>query len=599
MAGVVGTVVSGLLAGKSSKTTGTSGKGREYLARAAALLFIAAGLLAVSTSLHVFLIKASTELWLLDLYWGGMKNISPVWVAGVFIVALGFGVLLSWRVELNIFGLNYFYRNRLMRCYLGATRWRPGMRKPDRFTGFDEQEDLKLANLRVEPEKVVPENAEPENQQPCHRAYRGPFPIINCTLNLGGSADLSVETRKSTSFSLTPLRCGADRPQVGYAPTSKFAGRVGLGQAMAVSGAAVSPNSGYNSSPLVGFLLTMFNVRLGWWFPNPSQSKWRSKGMPWSGFYYLVCELFGLADESSAFLNVSDGGHFENLGIYELVRRRTRVIIAADGECDENLQFGSLGNLVRICETDFGARIEIDVSSVRKQDSGFSQAHCAVGKITYSNGSLGWLIYLKASITGDEDVGVAQYRAVHPTFPHESTADQFFMEDQFESYRRLGRHVVQHAFRGTAQEEPLLTVAERLFDTWTPAGFSTDSFLKHTRTYSTLLRQLRQSPGLSRLLTQLTSHPPPLPAAASLSPEELCACMELTQLMEDVFIDLRLDNFWEHPDNRGWAMLFISWAKSPLFRQAWVQSRRTFGIRFEDFCCARLGLQKETPVARV
>jgi len=602
LGGLIGTVIGGLLAGKSSKTTGTSGKGLEYLARAGALLFIAAGLLAVSTSLHVFLLNAATGLTLRDRYWDVMKDISPVWVASTFVGALLLGFLLSGRVELNIFGLNYFYRNRLMRCYLGATRWRPGMRRPDRFTGFDEQEDLALANLRVEPENAEPENAEPENpggKQPCHRAYRGPFPIINCTLNLSGSADLSFETRKSTSFSLTSLRCGADRPQVGYAPTSKFAGRVGLGQAMAVSGAAVSPNMGYNSSPLVAFLLTMFNVRLGWWFPNPSQSKWRSQGMPWSGFYYLVCELFGLADESSAFLNVSDGGHFENLGIYELVRRRTRVIIAADGECDENLQFGSLGNLVRICETDFGARIEIDVSSVRKQESGFSQAHCAVGKITYSNGSLGWLIYLKASVTGDEDVGVAQYKAVHPAFPHESTADQFFTEDQFESYRRLGRHVVQHAFRGTAQEEPLLTVAERLFDTWTPAGFSTDSFLKHTKTLSTLLRQLRQSPGLSRLLAELTSLPPPLPAAASVSPEELCACLELTQLMEDVFIDLRLDNFWEHPDNRGWAMLFISWAKSPLFRQAWGHSRCKFGIRFEDFCCARLGLPKEIPVARV
>ena len=119
-------------------------------------------------------------------------------------------------------------------------------------------------------------------------------------------------------------------------------------------------------------------------------------------------ELLGTANENRDFLNVSDGGHFENLGVYELIRRRCKVIIAGDAECDESLHFSSLGNLVRICATDFGAEIDLDVRSIARQKEDRSLAHSAVGKIKYSNGSIGYLIYLKASITGDEDIGVAQ-----------------------------------------------------------------------------------------------------------------------------------------------------------------------------------------------
>lgn len=194
-------------------------------------------------------------------------------------------------------------------------------------------------------------------------------------------------------------------------------------------------------------LLTMFNVRLGWWLPNPGRPAWNKPGLSLS-LYYLLRELFGVADEKNSFVNVSDGGHFENLGIYELVRRRCKVIVVSDAECDEFLQFGSLGNVVRLCKTDFGAKIDIDVNSIRQQKDGPSLTHCSIGKVTYSNGSIGHIIYLKASMSGDEDVGIMQYRSLHPSFPHETTADQFFSEDQFESYRKLGQHIVGQSLRG-------------------------------------------------------------------------------------------------------------------------------------------------------
>ena len=432
--------------------------------------------------------------------------------------------------------------------------------------------------------------------------YRGPMPLINCTLNLGGSSDLSLNTRHSASFILTPLRCGSDRPRVGYAPTwtprdGSFAHGVRLGQPVAISGAAVSSNMGYNTSPLVAFLLTMFNLRLGWWFPNPAQERWDARGLN-SSFRYLLAELLGIADEKRAYLNISDGGHFENLAIYELIRRRCRLIIACDAEYDEKLQFGGLGNLIRICETDFGAIIDIDVKSIRPSSDGRSLAHCAVGIIKYSSGEIGRLIYLKASMTGDESVGIAQYRSSHPSFPHETTANQFFTEDQFESYRILGLHMVRSAFKGNVPGDDPLMIAEKMADVLTPAGCASEAFLKHSAALEQMWEKFRASANLLSFMAEIISLGSK-PVPASVSPDELCIGLELIQLMEDVFLDLRLDEFWDHPDNRGWAILFMRWARSPRFRMIWNKTHRTFGIRFEYFCHARLGLKRDQPIVRV
>jgi hypothetical protein len=353
---------------------------------------------------------------------------------------------------------------------------------------------------------------------------------------------------------------------------------------------------GYNTSPLVAFLLTMFNVRLGWWFPNPSQKSWKARGLSFS-LLYLLLELFGIADEKRRYLNVSDGGHFENLGVYELIRRRCKVVIACDGECDEFLNFGGLGNMIRICETDFGAVIDIDVRSIRPQKDGPGLAHCAVGTIKYSNGDIGRLIYLKSSITGDEDVSIAQYRASHPSFPHETTADQFFSEDQFESYRKLGLHIVRQSFKGNVPGDDPVNIAERMADVLIPTASSVDSFLKHSQALGQIWEKFRQTPTLLPFMQELMTLGPA--GAATPSAEDLCIGLELIQLMEDVFLDLRLDDYWDHPDNRGWAILFMRWSRCPRFRTIWEQTRRTYGIRFEYFCNTRLNLKRDEPIVRV
>jgi hypothetical protein len=609
--GWIGSTIGGLFAGKSSKTGegGERSKALEIVARVGGFLFIAGAVAVSSTVVYLILREAlgddtkryADNLQLIIIKTPAGAGIPWMWILPV--LTYGLGWVFSKRFDLNTFSLNQFYRNRLVRCYLGATRWQAGKRREHPFTGFDQKDEILLSDLSAlrlsETPTAVP--AEHTRNEFCGEEFRGPFPIINCTLNLGGSSDLTIHTRQSASFSVTPLFSGASRKKVGYAPTPRndegrcFAGGVTLGEAISVSGAAASPNMGYNTSPLVSFLMTLFNVRLGWWFPNPAKSAW-FKDRPPSG-RYLGSELLGIANENRDFVNISDGGHFENLGIYELIRRKARVIVASDAECDETMTFGSLGNVVRIAETDFGAKIDLDVSLIRKEaGTERSRAHCAVGKITYSNGTHGYLIYIKSSITGDEDIGVAQYRSGHPTFPHESTGNQFYSEDQFEAYRRLGYHITDRAFRDGEDEETPFEIAAKLYDIWAPAGFMTASFLQHTTTLDTILNRLRVNEELSALFLELTGgHVLPGP----LTPAQDAACMEVIQLMENVFLDLRLDDFWNHPDNRGWVLLFVGFARSPKFQESWNRHRSTYGIRFEYFCSQRLGLERDRPIIRV
>jgi hypothetical protein len=168
---------------------------------------------------------------------------------------------------------------------------------------------------------------------------------------------------------------------------------------------------------------------------------------------YLLLEMLGRMKETDAFVNLSDGGHLENLGVYELLRRRCKYIIAIDAEADHAMDFPSLARVMRYARIDMGIRIEIDVGDMRRAESGWSASHCTIAKIDYGDGEIGHLLYIKSSVTGDEMEYVKQYKATHAAFPHESTADQFFDEAQFEAYRSLGHHVFESVFN-TYQERP-------------------------------------------------------------------------------------------------------------------------------------------------
>jgi len=164
-----------------------------------------------------------------------------------------------------------------------------------------------------------------------------------------------------------------------------------------------------------------------------------------------------MTNERSNWIYASDGGHFENLGIYELVRRRCRRIICVDAGADPQRTFGDLGNAIQKCRVDFGVDIEIDTHplSIDLID-GRSKDAFSIGIINYpvteDSPPFRALIYIKPSIPkGWEQlpVDILSYRARHPEFPHEPTHDQWFTEAQFESYRQLGYLVGLKAFLDT------------------------------------------------------------------------------------------------------------------------------------------------------
>jgi hypothetical protein len=240
-------------------------------------------------------------------------------------------------------------------------------------------------------------------------------------------------------------------------PTTKYAyppKGVYLGTAMAISGAAVSPLIGFHYSAGAGFLLAVFNARLGQWLANPNSKSKRNRFGPAVGLWYLLKEAFGLMDDQAPYVYLSDGGHFENLGVYELVRRRCRTIIVGDASEDPDGKCEALANAIRKCRADFGVEIDFDddLSQLRPDPkSKLSRAHYAVGTITYpkrdatDNQFEGKLVYLKASLTKHDPADVLAYASAHTEFPNESTADQWFDESQFESYRNLGYHVASTA----------------------------------------------------------------------------------------------------------------------------------------------------------
>src|SRR5262245_22247974 len=174
---------------------------------------------------------------------------------------------------------------------------------------------------------------------------------------------------------------------------------------------------GYHSSPAVTALLTVFNARLGGWLGNPlSPTRWNRSG-PTMGFFHLVRELFGWTRREGGYVHLSDGGHFENLGAYELIRRRCGYVIVSDASNDGEYTFEDLSNLIHKCRVDFGIRIEIDLGSLKRDAQGRCRWHCAVGQIRYDDvdeGAMpGTLIYVTPSLTGDEPADVLAYRERH------------------------------------------------------------------------------------------------------------------------------------------------------------------------------------------
>jgi hypothetical protein len=483
-----------------------SGESKGPMARLGALILPAVGMLFAGA---VFIIISS----LLDLClfgqslldaWNREKGatIPPLLIGLVVSVALsGFA---SRFININRFSLHAMYRNRLVRAFLGAAR----DRNPDRFTGFDFSDDIPMRSLWGKDNK---------DNKDKPRDWR-PFHVINIALNVVSSNHLAWQERKAEPFTVTPLRCGSSR--LGYRDTEEYGGGITLGTAMAISGAAASPNMGYYSSPGVTFLMSMLNVRLGWWLGNPgskgddrlrataslvqklkgwlarllaknkdsrrglsgvietvndqlgvwldksaakTEPSYLTDGPPWA-IAALLFEAFGRTTDDRRYVYLSDGGHFENLGLYEMVRRRCRYIVISDATCESGATFSfwDLGDSIRKISIDLGISIRfLNLDRLKKHsDDARNGGHVyhAIGVIDYHDVDAGcengYILYIKAAYHGSENAAVRAYAAANPDFPHQGTSNQWFSESQFESYRALGFEITERILDEALGEEP-------------------------------------------------------------------------------------------------------------------------------------------------
>ena len=367
-----------------------------------------------------------------DLFGPWIDLFSGHLVLFLFVGSLLISLIASRYVDVNIFSLQEMYENRLVSAFLGASqRERTHI---DPVTHIDPNDDLKLRDVGF--------NA--------HGNLRGPIHLINTAINLSGTDQREYDERKADSFVLSPLFCGST--QTGFRRTDDgYAGELTLGRAFSTSGAAVSPGMGYYTTAPVTALLTFCNLRLGGWFPNP-RSWYFKEPNPKFGWIQIVREIMGFTDAKEEFVYLSDGGHFDNLGAYELVRRRTKKIFICDAGADPKGACHELALLIRKTRIDFGVTIDIDVSKLaRNQETGMSEKQIAFGKIFYPANEAqsqepGEIIYMKLNLTKEDSSDLLSYQIRNPDFPHQSTLNQFYSESQFESYRYLGYSVAQRGF---------------------------------------------------------------------------------------------------------------------------------------------------------
>jgi hypothetical protein len=379
----------------------------------------------------------------------------------LFYIVLGIVlILLSYLLRPNANSLHQLYRDRLSKAFLfdptelASQQGRHGEECADLDRDFVPIDRMRISEL-------VEEQAAGKAPVPLPYA---PYQLINAALNVQGSDYANRRGRNADFFLFSPCFIGSEA--TGYQTTRAVEAATGLdlATAMAISGAAFSSNMGANSIRPLTPTLALLNIRTGYWLDNPRYIG-EGAGRPTrTTKWYLWSEITGRLYEDSDCIYITDGGHIENLGIYELLRRRCRIIVAIDAEADPAMRLSSFIALQRHARIDLGVRINMPWDEIRRTTRawmGFDPSnptatrptpsngpHAAIGTIDYDGGEKGWILYIKSSLTGDENDYVRDYARRYQQFPHETTGDQFFSEEQLEVYRALGFHIANRLLNG-------------------------------------------------------------------------------------------------------------------------------------------------------
>jgi GNAT superfamily N-acetyltransferase len=565
------------------------------------------------------------------------------WV--LFAVVLGIVLFALAFFDAAQVSMHSFYRNRLSRAYLGASNIdaTTSLRvyaKRNRQTDLRWHDDIELCALsptaveraadrtRSEKDRVYAEGREGTGK-PSSRVR--PLHLVCCAANDLGGDHLENLSRGSRSAVLSKFGFSIGNYWKAWRDEKREKGEdhptLGLGSAITASAAAFNSNMGSLSMTLgagVTFLCTALNLRLGLWLPHPLSAKYGAP--PITPGWLFLKEMFGLTNSGlqpgppdqlkpvAEYVHLSDGAHFENLALYELVRRHCRYIIVSDCGADPEVTFDDFGNAVRRIREDFGVEIEIDLSPLKPDAEQRSKQHVAVGTISYdprgNRKDSAILLYFKPALTGDEPCDITQYRTRNKAFPHESTGDQFYDEAQWESYRRLGEHATRSALRFVERmSEEDAGSADAVFsgarwEWYQSPSRHADKILELTGRLSVLEQQLRQdapSNFVREMYPELIFFGDEKEDVSAKptksSPKEISKTLhfltQMIQLMEDVWFGSELEVHWNDPNNLGWMNTFQRWAYTPSFRLWWPILKPMYGRKFRRFMEERLSLADE------
>lgn len=458
-------------------------------------------------------------------------------------------------------GLHGFYRDRLVRAYLGASNLGP----PPRATALCRHDDISLRCLPNKPLHLVCCAANDLSGDPLGTLHRG--------------AESAVLSKLGFQVGDRWRRWALE----GKAPT--------LGDAMTASAAAFNSHMGQVSMRLgqaATFLLTALGLRLGLWIENPAEGHPGGK-KPWG--HLFLRELLSWSRADARWIHLSDGAHYENLALYELVRRHCRFILLSDCGADPDRKFDDFGNAVRRVREDFGVEIRIDVSPLRPGADGKPRQHMVAGDIVYPpsepNGvaDRGVLLYVKPTLTGSEPPDVTQYARRNESFPHETTLDQFYDEAQWESYRRLGEHAAEQALasitRAGRELKDLPNLAPFFVSAryhWPPLPGEEPLLHELDAEWARLEKRLRKKElePLRRELLQPEAAESRKTTTKGVSEDDRAAALpavrEAIRIMEAVYLRTGFGRDEKSPSHRrymGWLNRVGVWASGQLFRYWW------------------------------
>ena len=378
----------------------------------------------------VILLLFGFFLWVLILakYFGDLKQYK-LWIMAITAIVVGLFV------NINFLGMHRMYRDRLMELFL------PEQKSVEKNTwNYSDEADSRMIH-EIGKSK-----------------YCRPYHLINTNIVLVDSRTQKFRSRGGDNFIFSPLYCGSSA--TGWCKSESYLKSndpgFTLATAMAISGAAANPNTGGEGSTgnrLVSIAMTILGIRLGYWAPNPNPKK-SIPILPPNFIYPGVTSglIFGNLDEDGRTVDLTDGGHFENLGLYELIRRKLEYIVVCDGSSDPEYKFTGLATAISRVKTDFNVEIKFKdaqydlqglIPSTSQKNSfdqqlanrGFAMAEIFYGDDSESKGKL---VYIKATLVKNLPSEVYLYKKRNPIFPHQSSTDQFFDEEQFEAYRELG-----------------------------------------------------------------------------------------------------------------------------------------------------------------